>query len=169
MKLIKYDVNPDNFAVLIPCSAHENKCWPIENFAELATKVSRKFAFSIVATGTDSEKSRVEILRNMAGVPVVNFAGETNLIDIVELLRLAKLVVSNDTGPSHIAAALGKPLVLIFGPTNPNRVGPYKREDAFVAVEPNKRGLKLRSRHPRHNTRDITVEMVYEKICQQLC
>jgi heptosyltransferase-1 len=78
------------------------------------------------------------------------------------------LVVSNDTGPGHIAAALGAPLVLIFGPTNPARVAPYGRSHCVVAVEPKSRGFKADSNDPKHNIDTITVDEVYQKVCEQM-
>jgi ADP-heptose:LPS heptosyltransferase len=83
-------------------------------------------------------------------------------------MKGASLVVSNDTGPGHIAAAIGVPIVMIFGPTNPARVCPYKRPQCVAAVEPNERGVKADSYEPRHNIAHITVEQVFEAVCGQI-
>jgi heptosyltransferase I len=56
---------------------------------------------------------------------VTNLCGATTLPEMIELLRLCDLLITNDTGPMHVAAALGKPLVALFGPTTPERTGPY--------------------------------------------
>jgi ADP-heptose:LPS heptosyltransferase len=61
--------------------------------------------------------------------------GQTTLRELVVLLDRSELVIANDSGPMHIAAALGKPLLTIFGPTNPIRTGPYQRPDAVVRVD----------------------------------
>ena len=84
------------------------------------------------------------------------------------LLKSAKLVVSNDTGPGHIAAAMRVPLVMIFGATNPARVGPYKRPDAIAAVDPFERGQAIESADPAHQIGAVTLEMVFEKVKCQL-
>jgi heptosyltransferase-1 len=154
----------DNYAVFVPTSAHEDKCWPVERFAALADKVSKEFGLSIIATGAASEKSIVEELRNHANVPIANFAGATSIRELVALLKAARLVVSNDTGPGHIAAALGVPVVLIFGRSNPARVAPYGKRNSVAAVEPDSRGFKADSYDPKHNIRNITVDDVYEKV-----
>ncbi len=73
-------------------------------------------------------------------------------------------MVSNDTGPGHIAAATGVPIVMIFGPTNPARVCPYGRPESVVAIEPAGRGMKADSYDPKHNIRHIMVDEVLEKI-----
>ncbi|MFZ0034316.1 MAG: glycosyltransferase family 9 protein [Sedimentisphaerales bacterium] len=158
----------NDYAVFVPTSAHEGKCWPVERFAALADKVSREFHLSIIATGAASEKDAVEELKSRANVPIANFAGATSISELVALLKTARLVVSNDTGPGHIAAALGVPVVLIFGPTNPARVHPYNRPECAVAVEPDGRGFNADSTDPKHDIKAITVDEVYQKVCEQL-
>jgi len=166
--LITKGIEPNNYAVFVPTSAHADKCWPVERFAALADKISSQFHLSIIATGAASEKSAVERLRDLANVPIANFAGVTSLSELVALLKAARLVVSNDTGPGHIAAAEGTPLVLIFGRSNPARVAPYGRPHCVAATEPDGRGFKADSTDPKHNIKNITVDEVYQKVCEQL-
>lgn len=166
--LASQGIKPDNYACFVPTSAHQGKCWPAERFAALADRVSKKFHLSIIATGAASEKDAVERLKKKANVPIVNFAGATCISELVALLKGARLVVSNDTGPGHIAAALGVPVVLLFGPTNPARVHPYNRPECAVAVEPDGRGFKADSYDPKHDIKAITVDEVYQKVCEQL-
>jgi len=165
--LLSRNVSPGDYAVFVPGSAHTDKCWPTERFAELADKITAKFGFSIVATGTEPEAEVVDKLKQQAKVSVANLAGQTSLSELMALLRGAKLVVSNDTGPGHIAAAAGVPLVLMFGRSNPVRVGPYRRRECVVAVDPDGRGLDINSADPRHDIKAITVEQVYNKVCEQ--
>ena len=98
----------------------------------------------------------------------MNFAGRTSLKELVELLRTARLVVSNDTGPGHIAAALGVPLVMIYSWSNPARIAPYGRPQCMVAREPYSRGLKIKSADPKHSVTNITVDEVFQKVREQL-
>jgi len=166
--LERHDVKPDNYAVFVPGSVHADKCWPTQRFAALADKISPQFNLSIVATGTESEKDIVENIKNLADVPIADLTGQTSLNELVALLKTAKLVVTNDTGPGHIAAALGVPLVMIFGRSNPARVAPYARPQCVVAVEPAGRGLGPDSSDPKHDINNITVAQVYQKVCDQL-
>jgi len=166
--LTSHGIRPDNYAVFVPGSAHSDKCWPIQRFAALADKISSRFHLAAVAIGTASEKDTVESLKNLANVPVANLAGRTSLRELIALLRTAKVVVSNDTGPGHIAAALGTPLVLIFGRSNPARVAPYGRPRCLAAVEPNTRGFNADSSDPKHNIKAITVDEVCQKVHEQL-
>ena len=162
------DIKPDNYAVFIPGSAHRDKCWPIQRFAVLADEISSQFHLSIVAAGTDSEMDTVENLKDLANVRIANLAGRTSLSELTALLKAARLVISNDTGPGHIAAALGVPLVMIFGRSNPVRVAPYARPQCVVAIEPDKRGLQPDSPDPKHDINNITVPQVYQKVCVQM-
>jgi lipopolysaccharide heptosyltransferase I len=162
------NVNPENYAVFIPGSAHNDKCWPVEYFAELAGRISLQFGFSIVATGTAGEKDIVEQIKKLASVPITNFAGDTDIGELTALLRGARLVVSNDTGPGHIAAALGVPIVMIFGRSNPARIAPYGRSYCVAAIEPDGRGFEANSADPKYSVKFITVDEVYQKVCEQL-
>jgi len=166
--LSHHNVEPGSYAVLVPGSAHADKCWPVERFAALADRIASHFRFSIIAAGIASESDTVETLKNLANVPIANLAGQTSLSELIPLLKAARLVVSNDTGPGHIAAALGTPLVLIFGRSNPARVAPYGRKNCVAAVEPNSRGFKADSTDPKHDIKAITVDQVFQKVCQQL-
>lgn len=164
----EHNVDRSHYAVFIPGSTHPDKCWPVEKFAALADKISPLFHLSIVMTGAKSERSVTEKLRALANVTVIDFTGLTNLNELVALLKSARLVVSNDTGPGHIAAALGRPLVMIFSWSNPARIYPYGRKNCAVAVEFNTRGTQIKSRDPRHNVKNITVDDVFAKVCEQM-
>ena len=134
----------------------------------MAEKISSQFGSSIVATGTASEQPAIENLKNKTTVPLTNLAGQTNLAELIALLKTAKLVISNDTGPGHIAAALGIPLVMIFGRSNPARVAPYGRNHCVAAIEPDSRGFKADSPDPKHNIKAINLDQVYQKVCEQI-
>jgi len=166
--LASHDVPNDNYAVFVPSSAHRDKCWPAERFAALAEKISSQFGTSIVVTGSASEAGIIESLKEKANAPIVSLAGKTSLSELIALLEGARVVISNDTGPGHIAAALGVPIVLLFGRTNPYRLTPYGRKHCIMAIEPESRGLAINSSNPKHNIKAITVEQVYQKVVEQL-
>jgi lipopolysaccharide heptosyltransferase I len=119
-------VNLDNrFAVLLPGTNWETKKWPAEHFAALVPMLRERLGIeSIVAGGPDAPT-----------IPgAMSLIGQTTLKQLVALLERAEVVIANDTGPMHIAAALGRPLVSVFGPTNPVRTGPYQRMDTVVRL-----------------------------------
>jgi ADP-heptose:LPS heptosyltransferase len=167
-KLLKSQGVNGKYAVLVPGAAQPNKRWPIERFAELAGKISERFGLSIVMSGSQGEREYIEAIQTGGKTRVVNLAGKTTVRELIPLMKRASLVVSNDTGPGHIAAALGVPIVMIFGATNPARVCPYKRPQCVVAVEPNGRGMNADSYEPKHDINHITIEQVFETVCRQI-
>jgi heptosyltransferase I len=166
--LAHYGIDGEPYAVVIPGSAHASKCWPAERFAALADRLASEQGLAVVATGGKSESPMIEKIRRLAKHPPANLAGQTSLPELVEVLRGAKLVVSNDTGPGHLAGALGRPLVMMFSWSNPLRVGPYGRPQCVVARDADQRGLARRSRRPEHAIQDLTFDEVCAKAVEQL-
>ena len=166
--LAQHRIKVDRYAVIIPGSAQTSKCWPVERFAALADRLASEHGLAVVATGSKSERATIEKIRSLAKYPPANLASQTPLPELVEVLRGAQLVVSNDTGPGHIAGALGRPLVMMFSWSNPLRVGPYGRPQCIVARDISSRGLANRSHNPQHSIQHITLEEVYAKAVEQL-
>jgi heptosyltransferase-2 len=114
------------------------KRWPAERFAETAIKVTEiaDVRWLIVGGRGDVEISReIETRLREAPLPqssVVNVAGKTTLLDLCALLRYCKVLLTNDTGPMHIAAALGTPTVSIWGSTSPQLTGPLSPRSIIV-------------------------------------
>jgi heptosyltransferase-1 len=120
------------YAVLMPGTNWETKRWPVERFAALVAPLRERFGLeSVVAGGAGDAALAAPI--EQAGA--VNLAGHTTLRQLVALLERADLVVANDSGPMHVAAALGRPLVAPFGPTSPARTGPYGRMDSVIRID----------------------------------
>lgn len=161
-------IDLNRYAVIIPGSAQISKCWPADRFAALADRLVSAHGLAVVATGGKSESPMIEQIQSLAKHPIANLAGTTSLPELVEVLRGARLVVSNDTGPGHIAGALGRPLVMMFSWSNPRRVGPYGRPECIVARDVASRGLAIKSRDPRHAIQHITFDEVYAKVVEQL-
>lgn len=119
-------VDGTRFAVMLPGTNWATKRWPAEKFARLAGMLRPQLGLvPVVAGGNDAPP-----LEN-----AVSMIGKTSLKQLVAVLERAAVVVANDTGPMHIAAALGRPLVALFGPTNPIRTGPYQRLDTVVRLD----------------------------------
>lgn len=118
------------YAVFLPGANWETKRWPPEKFAACVRPLRERFGLeSIVAGGPDDAAlaARIPGARDLTG--------KTNLRQLVALLERAALVIANDTGPMHIAAALGRPLVSMYGPTNPTLTGPFERLGSVVQLE----------------------------------
>jgi lipopolysaccharide heptosyltransferase I len=118
------------YAVLLPGANWDTKRWPIRNFAALVGPLRDQFRLTtVVAGGSDV----IPIAGQIRGA--VNLAGKTSLREVTALLERAELVIANDSGPMHIAAALDRPLVTLFGPTNAVRTGPYGRSDSVLRID----------------------------------
>ncbi len=121
---------PRPVVILNPGAAYGSaKRWPEENFAILAGKILEDLGGSVVITGSGAEEEtagRIADLlnRDLAEGRLLNLAGKTSLRELVTILSQADGVVSNDSGPMHLAYAVGAPLVAIFGSTDPGLTGP---------------------------------------------
>jgi len=166
--LTRQKIDLNRYAVIVPGSAQVSKCWPADRFAALADRLASAHGLAVVATGGKSESPMIEQIQRLAKHPIINLAGQTSLPELVEVLRHAKLVVSNDTGPGHIGAALGRPLVMMFSWSNPLRVGPYGRPECIVGHDVESRGLAIKSRDPQHAVQHITFDEVHAKVVEQL-
>ncbi|HEY0457068.1 MAG TPA: lipopolysaccharide heptosyltransferase II [Verrucomicrobiae bacterium] len=122
----KFQTNIARWVVLQPGARWENKRWPIEYFvtvARLLTKTHDNVRCVVLGGADDASLGK----RIAAANPerILDLTGQSSLPEMVEWIRLSECMVTNDTGPMHVAAALAKPVIATFGPTNPNRTGPY--------------------------------------------
>ncbi len=108
------------------------KRWPAARFAELGARLQRDADAEIVLVGAAGEEAlSAEVTAGLAR-PALDFTGRTTLRELAALLGRARLVVVNDTGPMHIANALGVPVVAVFGPTDPAATGPLRPPAAIL-------------------------------------
>lgn len=121
------------FVVLVPGTIWPTKHWRVEGFAEVARHL-RQRGWAIVLAGSASERRRCQAVAEMAG-GIVDFSGRTALSELAALLRRAEMCVTNDSGSMHLAVALNRPVVSIFGPTDPLWIGPYRRPESVVRAE----------------------------------
>lgn len=161
--LAENGVVENKYAVLVTGAAHANKCWPPEKFAELADRLHEGFDLSVIAVGTNIDKSGIEKLKSLAKTDIIDFAGKTNIKVLTSLLSKAAVVITNDTGPGHIAVAADAPVVMIFGPTNPARIAPYNKPQCLVAEDAFTRGMEIASADPKYAIENISAENVFRK------
>lgn len=106
--------------------------WPAARFAELATILHRRHGTRLLLTGGAAERGLTATVAATAGVPILELAGQTDLPTFAALIARLDLLVTNDTGASHLAAAAGAPSVVLFGPTDPARWAPLDRQRHLV-------------------------------------
>jgi ADP-heptose:LPS heptosyltransferase len=112
------------------------KQWPIERFAEIARKLVAEADATIVLTGSAQDRPLVDRVR--AGLPeerVVDVAGDADLVSTAAVLQRLDVLVTGDTGPMHLAAAVGTPVVAVFGPSDPARYAPRGPRDRIVRID----------------------------------
>ena len=119
--------------VLVPGTIWETKHWTIEGFAGVARQFLQDgFAVALAGTVRDQQRCR-QIAAAAPGT--CDLSGKTTPADLAALIRRAEVAVTNDSGSMHVAASLGKPMVSVFGPTNPVHIGPYERPESVVRVD----------------------------------
>jgi lipopolysaccharide heptosyltransferase I len=120
------------YVLLNPGAAWPNKRWPPERLGAVARAISERWNLASIALWGPGERQLADEVASHAGGAAIVTA-PTTIRDLVALVRGARLMVSGDTGPTHIAAALGIPIVGLFGPTRPERNGPWSPADVTVS------------------------------------
>jgi len=115
-----------------PVAQWPTKLWPDDRFARLADRLIADHRAQVVFTGGPADAGVVNgIIARMDHRPV-NLTGRTRITELAALYRMADLVISTDTGPMHLAAAMGAPTLALFGPTAPWRTGPFGPENRVI-------------------------------------
>jgi lipopolysaccharide heptosyltransferase I len=118
--------------VLAPGTVWETKHWGAAKFAAVARHFMAQ-GFAAVLIGSRRERTVCEEVAT-AAPGAFNVAGETSITELAALIRRAALCVTNDSGPMHLAVALDRPVVSVFGPTDPIWIGPYRRPESALAA-----------------------------------
>jgi lipopolysaccharide heptosyltransferase II len=112
------------------------KRWPTDRYAALADKLIDELGAEVLLIGSPAEMEvSLEVKRQMRNQPIM-LTGKTDLAKLVAVLSLVDLLVTNDTGPAHIASALGRPTLVIFGPTNPLTTRPFSPFGEIIREPP---------------------------------
>ena len=162
--LLQHSVNGDKQIVAIcPGSINSRaKRWPAESFAALADQLIETGKQVLLIGSRDEEDVASDVISRMRNTPVT-LVGRTTLDQVTAILSISDLVVTNDTGPAHIAAALGRPTVVIFGPTNPLTTRPFSPQAEILRHPPDCAPCMLRDCPIDHRCMTaITVEEVLE-------
>ena len=119
-------VTPGTSWVAMNVSARwPTKMWPAASFADVADRLQQDGSGPVVMIGGPDERADVARVNGMMTTPAIDLAGATTVGLLPALLSRASLLITNDSGPMHIAAAVGTPVVALFGPTSAVRTGPY--------------------------------------------
>lgn len=114
----------DLIVALNPSTSWVTKCWPPDHFSSLADLLITKLKAKVILLGAASDQPLVhKIMQNSQG-DIINLAGKTNLKELAAVVQKINLFIGGDTGPLHIAAAVGTPTISLFGPTDPGIYAP---------------------------------------------
>jgi heptosyltransferase-1 len=133
--LAEAGIAASDYAVLVPATRWETKCWPAERFGELAARLRDEAGLRSVLVGGRDDIAAGNAASAASGGAAFNACGRTTLRQLAALIDGARIVVTGDSTPMHLAAALDRPLVALFGPTNPRRTGPYGRLADVLRLE----------------------------------
>lgn len=114
---------------LQPGAARPYKCWPLERFADLGRRLIEEFGAQVVITGSPQEAAMADRLRKMIGDGAASAAGRTEIRGMGVLMEHMSAYVTNDTGPMHMAFAVGTPTVALFCPSDAASLGPSAEQE----------------------------------------
>lgn len=117
---------PDAYMVLNIGATKPANRWTQEGFTSLADALKKTYNISSVLTGGPEDTETAERISEITGPHVLNLVGRTTLDDLISVINNSICVVTCDTGPMHLAVALNKKVVALFGPSNPGRTGPFQ-------------------------------------------
>ena len=120
------------FALINPGAAWPNKRWPPDRYGRVAAAIRERFGWpSLVLWGPKEQPQAAAVVESSNGAATL--APHTSIVDLFGIAKAARIAVSGDTGPLHIAGAVGTPLVALFGPTYAERNGPWNPADIVVS------------------------------------
>ncbi|OPY91122.1 MAG: Lipopolysaccharide heptosyltransferase 1 [Syntrophus sp. PtaU1.Bin208] len=152
----------ENLIAINTVALWDTKLWDDEKFARLADRIVGELMASVVFTGSDP--APMDSILSRMTTRAVNLGGRTSLRELAHLYQRARLLITTDSGPMHLAAAVGTPVVALFGPTDPVRTGPYGEGHRVL-----RKGLACspcfrKSCDHRTCMRDISVDEVFDAV-----
>jgi lipopolysaccharide heptosyltransferase I len=156
--------DPDGYVIINPGAAWQNKQWPPDRFGAVAGAIRRDFGWrSLVLWGPGEQDIAHHVVAESAGA--AELSPPTTITDLVGIARHARMMVSGDTGPLHIAGAVSTPIVALFGPTRPERNGPWGLNDIAISrVQQCSCVYERRCKRPQRCIDDISVAEVMSAV-----
>jgi ADP-heptose:LPS heptosyltransferase len=157
------------FLLLNPFSRWDSKEWPLERYADVLQQLGREISLPVVLAGSAAEAAKAaELLRRLDTRQAWSLVGMLTLGQAACLYGRARLMLTGDSGPMHVAAALGVPVVALFGPTLPERTGPWGEKHMVVQALRPARHHVYRTDPERTHMRAIDSATVLAALRRQL-
>lgn len=122
----------EKFVVIAPGAADSAKRWSVEKFVEISNLIAQELRFSIVVVGDREDRAIGEKMQSLLQNRALNLAGQTSLSHLAQLLSLSQGAIANDSAVMHLASYLEKPVVGIFGSSDPVQYGPWNKKGKFI-------------------------------------
>jgi len=155
------------FVAVSPVAYWETKLWDEAKFAAVCDRIVREIGLPVVFTG-ESPEGPIARIRSLMEAPSASAAGETSLRELAALYREAAVLLTTDSGPMHLAAAVGTPVVALFGPTSPERTGPYGEGHVVVRRDMECSPCFRKSCETLECMKTIRVDEVFEAVKERI-
>jgi heptosyltransferase-1 len=166
--LHRHEIQKGPLVAINPMAKWPTKLWRPERFAALARRIREESGCEVIFTGSNSDRPVIRRIMGMMPSAPLSLAGQTSLKELAYLYTRCRLLVTTDTGPMHVAAAMGCPVVALFGPTAPWRTGPYGKGHKVIKADPGCNPcFKKRCDHMTCMN-EIGVDQVFEAIKESL-
>ena len=161
-------VRDQSLVAINPFAKWTTKLWEPERFAALADRMQKELGCGIIYTGSVQDRAEIDEIMVRMHEKSTNLAGQTSLKELAYLYSKCQLLVTTDTGPMHIAAAMECPVVALFGPTAPWRTGPYGPGHTVIRDEIECSPCFNKKCDHVSCMRNITVDKVFETVKKQI-
>jgi len=127
--------NKDNIITVSPTSKSLIKRWKKEAFSDVCNRLINELNAQVIMVGDGNDRRLIDDIAAGMDAKPFNFAGMTNIRELAWLIKSSRLLITNDSAPMHIAAAVGTKVLAIFGPTDPEKYRPLGSEDRVIRVD----------------------------------
>jgi heptosyltransferase I len=156
----------EKFIAISPVALWDTKLWEDDRFASLADRIVGELGYKVVLTGVDGKATGR--IKSLMSEQAADLGGKTSLRDLACLYKKAMLLVSTDSGPMHLAAAVGTPVVALFGPTDAKRTGPYGAAHTVITKNLSCQPCFLKKCDTRVCMREISVNDVFNAVKEKV-
>ena len=161
-----FSLKKNNYIAVNPIALWKTKLWDNQKFAELADMIQRRLQIPVVFTGRDKES--FDTITSKMTTKGINIGGRTTLMELACIYKDALAVISTDSGPMHLAAAVGTPVIALFGPTDPARTGPYGTGHTVIRAGLSCSPCLLKKCSTKQCMEDILPEQVFAAVEKML-
>ena len=163
--LLKNIIDSDILIAINPMARWDSKLWELDRFACLADRIKDVFGAEVVFTGSKNDKAAIEDILSTMRTKALNLAGKTNLKELAYLYQRCNIVISTDTGPMQVAAAMRNPVVIgLFGPTSPLKTGPYGEKHKVIRAHMDCSPCFKKKCKDMSCMKEITVDIVFDSV-----